>query len=163
NISGYHWEIGKGIAVDSIGNAYITGETDSTNFPTAGNGIQSYPTDTCVFNGINGPQNIPCGNEFVSRLNLNTGGTALQFAYSTYLGGSANDLGYAIAVDSDRNAYVAGETDGSANFPTYRPLQASRGVATSQQCTIDAFVTKTDFPTTLGALDSTCGTDNACN
>ena len=107
---------GNGIAVDSSGNAYVTGYTNSTNFPTA-NPLQA------VYGG--------CGDAFVAK--LNPGGSAL--VYSTYLGGSSDDRGYGIAVDSSGNAYVTGYTD-STNFPTANPLQAFSGGF------YDAFVTK---------------------
>ena len=64
---------------------------------------------------------------------LNPLGSAL--VYSTYLGGSGNDLGIGIAVDSSGNAYVTGETD-STNFPTASPFQAALSGS------FDAFVTK---------------------
>ena len=71
-----------GIAVDASGNAYVTGYTDSTNFPT------------------NHPLQATHGGSddaFVAKLNAT--GTAL--VYSTYLGGSnGSDIGYGIAVDS---------------------------------------------------------------
>jgi hypothetical protein len=95
---------GNGIAVDAAGNAYITGDTESTNFPTA-SPLQA------VFGGV---QDV-----FVAK--LNPAGTAL--VYSTYLGGSGGDGAEGIAVDSSGNAYVAGTTT-STNFPTAHPLQA---------------------------------------
>jgi hypothetical protein len=110
-------EYGQGIAVDSAGNAYVTGSTDSTNFPTA-NAIQ-------VANG---------GFEDAFVAKLNASGTAL--AYSTYLGGSGHDGGFGIAVDSAGNAYVIGSTN-STNFPTANPLQAANGGGYA-----DAFVAK---------------------
>src|SRR5260370_28513779 len=81
----------EGIAVDSTGNAYVTGQTYSTDFPTA-----------APVQAVNG------GNQdsdaFVTE--INSSGSAL--VYSTYLGGSSIDLGNAITVDSSRNAYVLG-------------------------------------------------------
>ena len=100
---------GTGIAVDSAGNAYVTGITESTNFPTAGNALE--PT-------------VGAGNSegFVAK--LNPSGSAL--VYSTYLGGSGYNSGQGIAVDSAGDAYVTGTT-ASANFPTANPLQAAYG------------------------------------
>ena len=87
---------GNGIAVDAGSNAYITGYTDSVNFPvTNGSALHGVgPTDT-----------------FVTKLN----GSGVR-AYSTYLGGSGSDDGTGIAVDTGGNAYVAGYT-GSTDFP----------------------------------------------
>jgi photosystem II stability/assembly factor-like uncharacterized protein len=91
-------ETGFGIAADSSGNAYVTGSTTSTNFPTM-NPIQT---------GSGGNS----GDVFVTK--LNSQGSAI--VYSTYLGGSGFELGRGIAVDSAHNAYVTGSSD-SANFP----------------------------------------------
>ena len=88
-----------GIAVDSSGNAYVTGHTYSTDFPTTAGAFQT------TFNGSI--------DAFVTK--LNSSGTGLL--YSTYLGGSDVDFGYGIAVDTSGNAYVAGETR-SSEFPT---------------------------------------------
>ena len=95
----------QGIAVDSSGNAYVTGYTYSTNFPTAS-----------PLQATNGGGN----DAFVTK--LDAAGSAL--VYSTYLGGSSYDYGLGIAVDSSGNAYVTGGTS-STNFPTVNPLQAS--------------------------------------
>jgi hypothetical protein len=95
----------QGIAVDSSGNAYVTGASTSTNFPTA-SPLQA--SNAGFYDG------------FVAKLSAS--GTALL--YATYLGGSANDGAGGIAVDSSGNAYVAGYTE-STNFPTASPLQAS--------------------------------------
>ena len=103
--------------MDAFGNAYVTGYTNSPNFPTA-SPIQP------AFGGGN-------WDAFVTK--LNAAGSAL--VYSTYLGGSGDDEGRAIAVDSSGNAYVAGET-GSSDFPTANPIQAARNGSN------DAFVTK---------------------
>jgi hypothetical protein len=109
-----------GIAVDSTGNAYIVGQTTSNNFPTA-NAFQS--------TNHGGPLNY---DAFVTK--FNAAGSAL--VYSTYLGGTDDDQGYAIAIDSGGNAYVTGGT-WSADFPIANAFQNSpRGGDT------DAFVTK---------------------
>jgi hypothetical protein len=100
-------DAGNGIAVDSAGNAYVTGLTRSINFPTM-NPLQ--PT----YRGRD--------DAFVTK--LNPSGSAL--VYSTYLGGTKQDSGGAIAVDSLGNAYVTGFTD-STNFPTMNPLQSALG------------------------------------
>ncbi len=100
---------GNGIAVDSSGNAYVTGYTASTNFPTV-NPLQS----TLLCGGIDS-----CWEPFVAK--LNAAGSAL--VYSTYLGGSNGGQAYGIAVDSSGNAYVTGYT-ASTDFPTVNPIQA---------------------------------------
>jgi hypothetical protein len=93
---------GSGIAVDSTGNAYVTGVTSSSNFPVTPGAFQT----TCN-GGSDG-----CLDAFVTK--INSAGSAL--VYSTYLGGSGNDFGSGIAVDRSGNAYIAGQT-GSSNFP----------------------------------------------
>ncbi|MGA3186989.1 MAG: SBBP repeat-containing protein [Bryobacteraceae bacterium] len=94
------------IAVDSAGNAYVTGATTSTNFPT----MTPYQAH---FGGLGGLSAVHSGDAFVTKLNP----TGNQLIYSTYLGGSLDDVGTAIAVDGAGNAYVAGAT-ASPNFPT---------------------------------------------
>src|SRR5208282_5380506 len=101
---------GNGIAVDSSGNAYVTGGTSSTDFPTA--------------NPLQATNNASHGTSFVAK--LNAAGSAL--AYSTYLGGSGADEGNGIAADSAGNAYITGDTQ-STNFPTADPLQATNRAA----------------------------------
>ena len=127
-LSGNIYDVGSGIAVDAAGNAYVTGYSYSTNFPTK----DPYQTNLA-------------GNQDVFVTKLNAAGDAL--AYSTYLGGSGGDQGYGIAVDAEGVAYVTGSTS-SSNFPTIgirfappsrielRPFQATYGGGDS-----DAFVT----------------------
>ena len=110
--------LGQGIAVDSSGNIYVTGFTNSTNFPTTAGAIQANPQG-----GF---------DAFLSE--LNSTGTALS--YSTYLGGSANDTGDSVAVDAAGAVYVAGGT-GSPNFPT-----TPGAYQTNFSGSGDAFVTK---------------------
>ncbi len=103
-------DVGASITVNSSGNAYLTGFTRSSNFPT------SNPLQPSFGGGSD------FGDGFVAELNPT--GTALL--YSTYLGGSADDAGQGIKVDSSGNAYVSGFTD-SANFPTVNPVQPTFG------------------------------------
>jgi hypothetical protein len=131
-------EDGLGIALDCSGNAYVTGATFSTNFPTA------HPFQASLAGGE---------DAFVSKLNAS--GSAL--VYSTYLGGSGDDEAHAIAVDSSGSAYITGSTS-SIDFPTVNPLQASKGGG------INAFVTKLNpagaalvYSTFLGADGTTSG------
>src|SRR5690348_9915652 len=94
-----------GVAVDSTGNAYVTGWTSSSAFPTAS------PAQSALAGGR---------DAFVAKLNP----TGSALVYSTYLGGAGNDSGNGIAADSAGNAYVAGDTY-SFNFPTLNPYQTS--------------------------------------
>ncbi|HVG22897.1 MAG TPA: SBBP repeat-containing protein [Thermoanaerobaculia bacterium] len=115
-LGGSAFDFGQDIAVDASGSAYVAGSTNSTNFPTA-NPVQAAIAGTA--------------DAFVTK--LNAAGNAL--VYSTYLGGSADDQAYSVAVDGAGNAYVAGETF-SVNFPTANALQAAKAGS------IDAFLTK---------------------
>jgi Beta-propeller repeat/S-layer homology domain len=90
---------GYGIAVDTSGAAYVTGLTNSSDFPTTPSAFDTSP------GGLN--------DVFVVK--LNPAGAALD--YGTFLGGSAADEGYGIAIDTDGAAYVTGLTN-SADFPT---------------------------------------------
>jgi hypothetical protein len=120
-LGGSGYDQGNGIAVDGAGSAYVTGYTSSTDFPTA-NAVQ--------------PEKRGSDTEydaFVTR--LNAAGSTL--AYSTYLGGSAYDQGNGIAVDASGGAYLIGYTN-STDFPIANALQAENGGA------VDAFLTKLD-------------------
>jgi beta-propeller repeat-containing protein/centrosomal CEP192-like protein len=117
-------DFGQGIALDSSGNAFLTGSTQSTNFPTASPLQSSLDKGSCT--------TPPCPSDaFVAKLKAD--GSAL--VYSTYLGGSGADSSQGIAVDASGNAYVTGYTL-STNFPTASPFQASNGGGS------DAFVAK---------------------
>lgn len=95
-----------GVAVDAAGAVYLTGETDSPNFPLA-NPIQKK---------LGGARRL---DAFVTKL----APTGKSLVYSTYLGGSDFDRGVGIAVDEAGGAYVTGLTE-SLNFPLVQPLQA---------------------------------------
>jgi hypothetical protein len=106
-------EVGTGIAVDSVGNAYLTGYALNHDDPWSDTG---FPTHQALFNfgGF--------VDAFVAKISAD--GTALL--YSTYLGGERADEGTGIAVDSAGNAYVTGETL-SVDFPTHRAMQPNSG------------------------------------
>ncbi len=116
-------DVGFGIAVDSAGNAYVTG---STTTATSTNG---FPATTGALQAAYGANN----DAFVTKLNPT--GTAL--VYSTYLGGTGSDSASGIAVDKNFNAYVTGSTS-SANFPVVSATQPSLSGTTD----IDAFVSE---------------------
>jgi hypothetical protein len=127
------------ITADSVGNAYVTGDTDSTNFPTTG----------ALQTNIGGSVDA-----FAAK--INPSGSAL--VYSTYLGGSGIDGATAIAVDSNGSAYVTGFT-GSTDFPTSDALQPVSGGGS-----FDAFVAKLnpsgtalDYSTYLGGAGIDAG------
>ena len=106
-LGGSGLEDGLGIAVDGSGNAYVTGVTGSTDFPTRN-----------AFQPLSGGPD----DGFVAELNPSLFGGA-SLVYSSYLGGSALDYGTGVAVDGSGNAYITGVTT-SSNFPTKNPFQA---------------------------------------
>jgi RHS repeat-associated protein len=103
-LGGSNEDRGNGITLDGSGRAYVIGYTKSTDFPTV-NAIQGTKgTDSC-----SAP---PCPDVFVAAVNAS--GNIL--AYSTYLGGSNEDYGTAIILDSSGGTYLTGYTL-STNFP----------------------------------------------
>jgi len=123
-LGSHGFDTGAGIAVNSAGDAYVTGSTDSTGFPfTTG----AYSTT-----------NSGGSDAFVTELDA-TG----VISYSTYLGGGGDDHGQAIVVNSAGDAYVTGST-GSANFPQVNPLNAIGSGCSSPSGNggVDAFVTE---------------------
>jgi uncharacterized protein (TIGR03437 family) len=103
------------IAVDDSGNPYVTGFTNSSDFPTTSGAFQT------KFGGFNNRGFLlRQGDAFVSK--LSSDGKSL--IYSTYLGGSGDDAALAIAVDGSGNAYIAGTT-GSTNFPVTQGVYQS--------------------------------------
>ena len=141
-----------GIAVNTSGNAYVTGYTASTNFPTA------IPLQLANGGGT---------DTFVAKLNSSGNG----LLYSTYLGGSANEdftstttFSGNIAVDSSGNAYVTGYT-ASNNFPTVAPFQGANAGGAS-----DAFIVRisdttpaADFAVSVSPASQTVNPGNAAN
>jgi hypothetical protein len=117
-IGGSLADTGAGIAIDTSGDAYVTGSTVSPDYPTTAGVFQ--PT----YGG---------GNDDAFVTELNPTGSAL--IYSTYLGGSNTDNGNGIAVDTSGSAYIAGQTC-SEDFPLANPEQPIYG----GDC--DAFISK---------------------
>jgi len=106
-IGGSANDAGRAIAVDAYGDAYIAGDTESSDFPVTPGAAQT------KFGGLVSVVGIGSfGDAFVAK--LNPSGASVIFA--TYWGGAAPDIAYAIAVDSTGNAYVAGATS-SSDFP----------------------------------------------
>ncbi|HEV3036861.1 MAG TPA: SBBP repeat-containing protein [Candidatus Angelobacter sp.] len=151
-LGGTRGDSASAIAVDELGEAYVTGSTSSTDFPVQ-NAIQ--------------PQNAG-GNSDVFVTKLNARGDGL--IYSTYMGGAKNETGNAIAVDERGAAYVTGSTT-SADFPTSQPIQSFN---LGQPCAppqplrhfacVDGFVFKIgpagdrlDYSTFLGGTDTDSG------
>jgi hypothetical protein len=130
-------EEAHGIALDSSGNAWVTGTTSSFDFPVTSGALQRTPlstvTDSCYISG-------DCGHAFISKLDPK--GAALL--YSSYLSGTGADFGQAVAVDSSGNAYVAGSTI-SSDFPT-TPGSFQTGHSQDPE---NAFVTKFSAQGTL--------------
>jgi beta-propeller repeat-containing protein len=117
-LGGNNLDEGTSIAVDRAGNAYVTGFTYSANFPTLPEAAQ--------------PRFGGAVDVFVAKLNP----TGSALVYTTYLGGTGDDRGLGVAVDSAGNAYVAGITL-SPDFPT-----TAGAVGTTFGGESDAFVAK---------------------
>jgi hypothetical protein len=101
-VGGWHNDYGKGIIVDQMSNAYVTGYTPSDDFPVTPG---AYDTT------YNGGGDV--GDSFAFKLNYN----ASSLIYSTFIGGNAGEFGLDITIDVLNNAYVFGYTN-STNFPT---------------------------------------------
>ncbi len=104
-LGGTHSDIAYGIDVDASGNCYVAGETSSLDFPTA-EALQA---------SIAGQRDV-----FITKFNS----SASSLIYSTYIGGSSNDVPSSIVVDPTGNAYVTGSV-GSADFPTSNAYQGT--------------------------------------
>ncbi len=121
-IGGSGYDYGGGIAIDTSGNAYITGNT--VNAPT------SYPITTGAYDSTHN------GNYDVFVTKLNSAGSSLM--YSTFIGGSSDDVGRGIAIDTSGNAYITGyTTDGNVDYPT-----TTGAYDTTHNRVYDVFVTK---------------------
>ncbi|MGH9432920.1 MAG: choice-of-anchor D domain-containing protein, partial [Terriglobia bacterium] len=186
-IGGSLLDQGQSVALDSNGNAYVTGTTMSTNFPNVPGTIQpSGCGGTCL------------GNVFVMELTPSTS----TLVYSTYLGGNGDDTGFGLAVDGSGDAFVTGEAT-STTFPTtpgaYQPncggptgacqdafvseigpggtalrystyfggngndLAYAIVLDSAGDAYIGGLTVSTNLFTTPGAYQTKCGTDGNCN
>ena len=137
-LGGTQSDAGYGIAVDPVGNSYITGFTQNSNFPT----FNAYNSTYGGYSDI-----------FVTKLNATGNG----LVFSTFLGGTQSDEGYGIAIDPMGNSYITGITE-SSNFPTYNAYNSTYGGYS------DIFVTKLNatgnglvFSTFLGGSSEDLG------
>ncbi len=106
-LGGSGTEMCRGVALDSKGNAYVTGFTDSSNFPVTENAFQR------TFRGGGEQEYLQKSDAFVTVVNP----AGSDLVYSTLIGGSVDDAGMAIAVDAAGSAYITGYTT-SFNLPT---------------------------------------------
>ena len=143
-LGGEDYDITRSITVDTLGNAYITGLTQSVLFPITSNAYQ---------NELNNRHDV-----FVSKLSPD----GKSLLYSTYLGGEESDEGWGIEIDEDGYAYIVGGTE-STNFPT-----TSQAFQRSLKGKEDIFISKLDtdsgdlaFSTFLGGSDYERGTSIA--
>ena len=194
---------GYAIVADSGGAAFVTGITESTNFPTTPTGPQ--PTSGGGGNCSNSKKATqPCSDAFALKLNA-----AGAIAWSTYIGGSNDDDGYALALDSAGNVWVAGDTFSSDFHPNSTattvlynnfnhggtvtppfddgfvveiaaagtaPFMYSTYLGGSQEDQVNGIAIdksnnlyvagetySSDFPSSNGSYQSTCGSDTKCN
>lgn len=121
----YGSQAAYGIALDSAGIAYITGESTSSFFPVTPGAFQTTCTGCEFFRS----------DAFLAKLNPQ--GTGL--IYSSYLGGSQEDYGFGIAVDASGDAYVVGQTESGSS--SSKPFPTTPG-SFQRTGDVDAFVTK---------------------
>ncbi len=134
-IGGSSSDTGYSIALDSSGNVYITGSTND--------GITDYPTTIGAYNQTHSG----IIDVFVSKFNSNL----TTLSASTLIGGSGNDYGYGITVDSNSTIYITGETNAATNnFPT--TVGAYNTTHNSAIGTPDVFVSK--FNSDLTSLNA---------
>lgn len=136
---------GDALAVDGVGNVYLTGDTRSTNLPVTVGAFQP------SIGGVSDVFNAPGGDAFVAK--LNAAGTAL--VYFTYLGGSGGDSAGGITIDSKGNAYITGYTF-SPNFPL-----TSNALQTTQAGEFDAFVARVNNPSSFSQSSVSSATKTA--
>lgn len=144
-------EMVAGVVVDGQGNAYVTGVTESSDYPTTAGSFRRTAPGTVQAGDV--------ANCFVTKFNAS--GSAI--AYSTYLGGRTKDGCTAIAVDAAGSAYVTGGTD-STDFPTTPDVFQGRFRLPAGPPGYDAFVTKLNpagsalsFSTFIGGTGTDAG------
>lgn len=140
-LGGSGFDVGHGIAVDSLGNAFVAGSTNSDNFPTTAGGFDgdcgADGDNVCDFDAKSSSQ--PATDAFVTKFDA-----AGAMVYSSYLGGSDWDAGFGVAVDGAGAAYLIGWTN-SRDFPsTMNAFQEAAGGKCGRKICTTAFVTKFD-------------------
>ncbi|MGB2633355.1 MAG: SBBP repeat-containing protein [Candidatus Acidiferrum sp.] len=146
-IAGTGGDYGNGVAADAAGNAYVAGETDSTDFPTA-NPLQSAP-------------NNAEGTAFLTRIDTTKAGTA-SLIFSTYFGGNGanwnntpgigyGDNAWGVATDGSQHAYLVGATS-STNSPATFITSATAYQAVPPAGNIQSSVFVSNIDTTTGSL-----------
>jgi len=163
--------VGGGIAVDANANVYITGGTNfqhtgstATDFPilNAYQGCLDTPPPASTTTTPNCTTSVTAVDAFVAKFNP-AAASGSQLLYSTYLGGTGDDVGYGIAVDSGLSAYVTGSTSSTDFIPPTgttpfqkclddptNPATCATGVTAS-----DAFVAKLGNPCTGSSCTTT--------
>ncbi|HEX9709353.1 MAG TPA: SBBP repeat-containing protein [Candidatus Thermoplasmatota archaeon] len=119
-LGGSSYDYGWGVTVNGLGEAVLTGYTQSTNFP-----VTTYRDQ----------QNL-AGSYDAYIVRLNAAGN--QMVYGSFLGGSSTDYGYAVATDANGTAYITGYTV-SSNFPT------TQGAYDTTAAGGEAFLTKIEM------------------
>ncbi len=141
-------DIGNGIAVDSAGNAYVTGSTTSIDI------AQPIAPSATAFQTANAGGT----DAFIAKFgNPATGSTIFPLNYFSYLGGNATDIGVAIAVDSIQNAHVTGST-ASTNFHLLNATQGAIGGGTDAFVALIPTTTTGGYSTFLGGTGNDSGT-----
>ncbi|MGH9269288.1 MAG: SBBP repeat-containing protein, partial [Acidimicrobiales bacterium] len=161
-IGGKANDFGFGIAVDGAGNAYLGGSTGSAIFPRGCNVVGGGCTtvDFPLGDPAPGFDTSPNGGGDAYVLKMNPAGTAL--VYRTFLGGSASEQGFDVAIDAAGNAYIAGSTT-SDEGPTGYPTTPSGFDLTCDSCPAeaDAFLTKLNPAGTALAYSTYLGGSSA--
>jgi hypothetical protein len=126
------------VTVDTAGDAYVVGQTSSSNFPVSSGAFQTH----CGTDGTcNASSGTPAADAFVTKLNTTKSGSA-SLAYSTYLGGSGSDIAFAVAVDAAGHAVVTGSTKSATSFPTTPAAFQTACKTSGGTCNGNAFVTE---------------------
>jgi uncharacterized protein (TIGR03437 family) len=128
------------MTTDAAGNLYVTGSTNTTNFPVTAGVVQPALTSgNCpyIFDPHSPTLNYNCVDAFVMKLD-----TTGNIVWATYLGGAGRDIGQAIAVDSQGSVYVAGQTfQGNGTLNNF-PVTPGAAFTSQSSAQFDAFVAK---------------------
>jgi len=117
-----------GLTVDAVDKAFVTGWAASLDFPSTSGAFQPVPAGgTCG----TAPDTYRCADAFLMRFDPTLSGNA-SLVYSTFLGGTGDDAGYAVRLNAAGSIYVAGDT-ASEDFPLANPTQATYGGGTCAQ------------------------------